>query len=261
MSNKIHFAHANGIPAGTYSKLFDNLSELGFEVEAIPMLGHHPDYPINLGWESTKREIADYIRANFDEPIIGIGHSFGATTTYMAACEFPELFEQIILLDPVLLTGRYALGSKLLRLFGLMDYVTPAGRSKDRKTIWNSRAEALSYFEPKKLFKNLEKECLKDYVKFGLKETGKGYTLGFKLENELAVFRKVPLNIDRLKGKLKIKASIITGSETNVVKPYFLKRILKQNSFNHFEIKGSHMFPLEYTSTTANTINQILNNF
>ena len=51
MSHKplIHFAHANGVPALVYSKLFDLLKEQ-YDVIYTPIIGSDHRYPITNGW-------------------------------------------------------------------------------------------------------------------------------------------------------------------------------------------------------------------
>src|SRR5690606_15849945 len=59
-----------------------------------------------VGW-SRSAELAiqalDEYRSHWPEqPVYGIGHSFGAVLTLLMAAQRPDLFDRLILLDPVL---------------------------------------------------------------------------------------------------------------------------------------------------------------
>ena len=54
-------------------------------------------------------------------PIVGIGHSLGAVTTYMAAATYPRLFSAIILIDPPIFPRR------MLWLIAVMKWLGLAG--------------------------------------------------------------------------------------------------------------------------------------
>ena len=51
MKPLIHFAHANGVPAQVYQKLFDALSDQ-FDVIYVPLIGTDQRYPVDNHWES-----------------------------------------------------------------------------------------------------------------------------------------------------------------------------------------------------------------
>ena len=91
----IHFAHANGFPARTYSKLFSFL-ETDFEINFLERHGHHPKFPVNDGWQSLRDELQAEIESRYSQPIIGVGHSLGGVLHFLVACEKPELYRQII---------------------------------------------------------------------------------------------------------------------------------------------------------------------
>ncbi len=101
-----HFAHANGFPAGSYNAMFSALPS-HFNRLHVDRFGHDPLLPVNGNWRNQVQELIKHIkRENTDaRGVYGIGHSFGAVITYMAACEAPELFRGVILFDPPLVVG------------------------------------------------------------------------------------------------------------------------------------------------------------
>ncbi len=71
----IHFAHANGFPAKTYNKLFSFLSDK-FEINYLERHAHNPKFPVTDGWHRLADELREALQNRYDQPIIGIGHSF-----------------------------------------------------------------------------------------------------------------------------------------------------------------------------------------
>ena len=106
MKPLIHFAHANGVPAQVYQKLFDALSDQ-FDVIYVPLIGTDQRYPVDNHWESMTQQVIDSIvqKAN-GRKVIGIGHSLGAVLTFKAALKRPDLFERVLMMDPPLILGK-----------------------------------------------------------------------------------------------------------------------------------------------------------
>src|SRR5207244_4198580 len=126
----LHFSHANGFPAACYRKMFSFL-ERDFEIDYVNMIGHDPRHPVTDSWPHLVAEQLEHIE-RYGEPVLGAGHSLGGYLTMLAALDRPELFRAIVVLDsPVIGTwaGR-AFG--LVKRFGLVDRVTPAGANRRR---------------------------------------------------------------------------------------------------------------------------------
>ena len=111
----IHFAHANGFPARTYSKLFSFLSQ-DFEIGFLERHGHHPNFPVNDGWACLRDELRAEIENRYSEPIIGLGHSLGGVLHFFVAAQKPELYSRLILLDaPIKQVGSHEVAFTLTR--------------------------------------------------------------------------------------------------------------------------------------------------
>ncbi|MFC3121639.1 alpha/beta fold hydrolase [Agaribacter flavus] len=261
MNSKIplHFAHANGFPAGSYRKLFKHLDS-SYQVFALEKFAHDPRYPLNNDWHNQAEELVDYIRMHTQQPVIAVGHSFGATISYIAACKYPQYFRSLIMLDPPLMTGLARYLFKWVKRTKLIDKVTPAGTTKYRNSQWHRSTDLHAYFASKALFRNIDHECIKDYIKAAIHTRDDRYELSFDKNIEAEVFRTIPSNITEFKGQLRIPAALLTGQFTNVCVPTLRRPFLKQNpNVQHLEIsKGGHMFPLEQPIHVAQLINQLL---
>jgi Predicted hydrolases or acyltransferases (alpha/beta hydrolase superfamily) len=106
MKPLIHFAHANGVPSRVYQKLFDLLSD-EYDVIYVPLLGPDKRYPIDNHWKSLTQQVIDSIvRQANGRKVIGLGHSLGSVLTFQAALQRPELFEQVLMIDPPMIMGK-----------------------------------------------------------------------------------------------------------------------------------------------------------
>ena len=51
---------------------------------------------------------------------------------------------------------------------GIVDRVTPAGATRDRRSSWPSGAAARAHFRSRLLFRDFSEDALDDYVNYGL---------------------------------------------------------------------------------------------
>ena len=161
----LHFAHANGFPGACYNKLFSLLSA-DFDVGYLPASGHDPRFPVTDGWPFLVEELIASIAGSRRAPVLGVGHSLGGMLTFLAAVRRADLFRAVILLDAPLL-GRFT-GSalQLVKRIGLIDRVTPAGITRNRRRHWPNREAALAHFRRRRLFRNFDPDCLLDYPSY-----------------------------------------------------------------------------------------------
>lgn len=252
----LNFAHANGFPAKVYSKMLTELSKDN-EVIFKEMYAHDPQYPITKDWMKSAEEMIAFIEQQTNRPVIGVGHSFGASVTLNAAFIRPDLFKSIILIEPVILNGWMAILAPIAYTLDLFKYFSPAMKSKGRRQHWPDLESAVEYFKSKTLFNQLDEDCLQDYLQYGLKKTNDGYVLAFTVEKELDIFNVMPYHFDRYKKRLKnLPGKIISADRTNVSQPKFMKRLAHQHNFEWEIVKGTHMLPLESPIYTAELIRQ-----
>lgn len=151
MKPLIHFAHANGVPSKVYQKLFDGLQD-DYDIIYVPLLGPDKRYPVDNHWKSLTQQVIDSIvRQSHGRPVIGLGHSLGSVLTLQAALQRPELFSQMIMLDPPMIMGKEAFALHIAKTFRLkaLDKMSPAGLSKRRRDHWDSREQAAELLRPK----------------------------------------------------------------------------------------------------------------
>ncbi len=254
-----HFAHANGFPANSYRQLFTALPG-SWQRISIDKFGHNTRLPVNANWRNQVAEMISYIRAHRpgNQPVIAVGHSFGAVVSYMAACEAPDLFSGLIMLDPPLVTGFPSTLVRLAKWTPLIDRITPARLAVTRRTRWPASTDMAAYFAGKGLFKDMDPRCIRDYVEAVIAKRGEHWHLTFDADIEAALFRNVPHNLHRYYGRLQCPATLVVGADSTVCRPAMRQRFLKGNNMAYRQVPGGHMFPLEYPEAVAATLQQIV---
>lgn len=252
----MHFAHANGFPAASYTLMFEQLRE-SVQVCALDKFAHNPEFPLNRGWSNQVDELIHYLEKQTSEPCYLVGHSFGAVVSYMTACQYPEKIKGLIMLDPPLITGITSLMVRAIRPTPLFDRFTPALQTLNRCTWWSHDEDIVGYFKSKALFKDMHPTCIEDYVKAAVEPTDGGHKLTFDHITEANIFRTIPLDISRFYGKLTVPSLLVTGESTKVCVAKLIAPFIKRNHIRHMVLKkGGHMFPLEQPLTVATLIQQ-----
>lgn len=265
MSSKplIHFAHANGIPSLTYQYLFEKLSD-EFDIVYIDNLGTNPKYPVDNHWQSLTQQVVDNIQKELvkrgQKQLIGLGHSLGALCTLQASYREPQLFSQVICLDPPLMHGYYAMALHWAKKNNpkIVDRLTPARLSLGRRDKWENRQQAYDNLRPKVFYQNFTERCFADFLQYGLTETEDGQvTLTIPKMTEVAIFRTNP-SLFWLKPKHPPTMPIIqiVGKDSLFYRRGFVDLVKQQMGIDYQLHEGGHMFPLEYPDSVVEMIKQ-----
>lgn len=252
----IQFSHANGFPAACYHPFFSHLSP--HPISYVPILGMG-SYQVKRSWRPLVDELIADIETKHDQPVIGIGHSLGAVATCWAAMKRPDLFRQIIMMDPPLFGWKLRAMMAISRVLGIQDRFVPIIRNaKKRRDHFESKEEAFDYFQPKYLFKDFPVDSLQAYIDHGLKPAASGgLELVIPKSVEAAVFASSPIRIGS--AQLKMPSHYLYASKGVLRTPSVVnehKRRFSQTTF--IEVKGKHMFPLEQPERTAQLILQLI---
>jgi pimeloyl-ACP methyl ester carboxylesterase len=253
----IHFAHANGFPARTYTKLFSFLAP-HFEVRYLERHGHDPAFPVTDGWSDLKDELIADIEKRYTAPVIGVGHSLGGILHFLAAIERPEIYKQIILLDAPIISRLSSSGLRILKTLKLIDRYSPSQMTRFRRNVWESREEALGHFAEKAKFAAFDPDVLRDYVEYGIIPGEQGLELFFERRVEARIYRTIPHSLPAFRGRLSVPAAYIGGTNSEEARLARLGFMKKHFPFDFYSVEGSHLFPLEKPFETAARIIEIL---
>lgn len=221
-------------------------------MSSVEAIGTDPRYPPTEGWP----HLVEQWIASIDEPVYGVGHSLGGYLNYLAAVQRPDLFRGIVLLDaPIIGPFRGTVLGAVKRL-GIVDRVTPAGATRDRRSTWPTRATARAHFAGRKLFEKFAPECLDDYVRHGLVEDDGRLRLKIDPAIESQIYRTIPHDMMRHLPKLRVPAVFIGGESSDVVRRVRLAGM--KPKFRLRQVPGGHLFPFERPREAARSIAQAL---
>ena len=214
-SQTAHFYGGNGFALGVYEPLLSDLAQ-HLNITALTMRGEWYDKP--TADKMTREEDADvlieFLQKTQDKPIIGIGHSQGATATTIAAAKRPDLFSALYLLEPVTFTNQQG---KLYSLVPRMVKMTrePFKSTQVKQANWHSVDAYYQFLRRHKAYKRITDEHLLTYAKNSL-EAGEQaeLTLRFSPKQELANYFGTPLIMKPLQQLIadnKVPVQLIIG--------------------------------------------------
>ena len=253
MPSQLYFYHSNGFPAETYGQLFEFLKDL--ETQRINVLGGNIP-SLNGSYDSLVQEVIDHASSAKGDAI-GVGHSLGATLCLLSKVKEPKIFRKVVLLDPPIFNPCKRFAVSILRKMGVEHLITPAGKAMKRREVFNSREEAIDYFENKTLFKNISKRTIELYAEHGLVQKGNKFKLTISREREAEIFLNFPVSLPS--NAFTVKGDLIY-SEVNPL----LSRIdlwwWKQSfpKVNLIPFPAGHLFPLEKPKELSDLLRTIL---
>jgi pimeloyl-ACP methyl ester carboxylesterase len=173
--------HANGFCAALWAPVAERLRQ-HFHVVAMDARGHGdssaPAWPEGYDWEHFHGDLIAVVlrvleRTRHRRVDLGIGHSFGGTTTAIAAARRPELFGRIAMLDPVLLPpGVRAL---MLETEGAAQRNLMSEQARSRRHVWPSpEAIVAAWSRPQHPFSAWRPEALEIYAHEGFRRLPDG---------------------------------------------------------------------------------------
>jgi pimeloyl-ACP methyl ester carboxylesterase len=227
----------------------------GYEISWIDAIGTDPRFPPTEGWPHLVEQLISVLESG-NKPVAGVGHSLGGYLHYLAAVQRPDLYRSIVLLDAPIIGPFRGSVLRATKRLGIVDRVTPAGATRDRRSAWETRAEAKAHFRSRKLFQSFTEECLDDYVRHGLVEHHGRLRLKIDPAIEYQVYRTIPHDMMRHLGGLRVPAAFIGGAHSEVVRRIRLAGM--RPKFIMRKVPGGHLFPFEHPREAARSIAQAL---
>ena len=171
-------SHANGFCAAMWEPVAAALRR-HFRVMAFDARGHGDSTklwaPEAYTWDHFVEDligISERLTRELEQPRVGfaIGHSFGGSTTLVAAARRPDLFGRIAMLDPVVIPP-----PELLQLFPREGSARTLGQTaRKRRNIWPSREAARESWQARAPFQSWDPRVLELYLREGMQERGDG---------------------------------------------------------------------------------------
>ena len=261
-----HFLHGNGFCAGTYSPFIRYLVD-ELHIIASDVRGHGGSDQPNIRrirhWSIFADDLKTLVEQTMSPPIIGMGHSLGAVTTYIAAAKYPRLFSCIILLDPSILSRRKLWLIAAMKLVGLAGNMPLARSARQRRKTFQSKKEALKRFASGRgIFKTWSTEFVASYLECGLLEKDAATAI-LKCDPELEaqIFESIPLDVWKYAGKIVCPVLAIRGEHSDVLTADSAER-LKQVVADYELITipdSGHFVPMENPQECSRVIKEFIN--
>lgn len=167
----VHFAHATGFNAETYSSLLAEVDP-AIDLYLMDARGHGRSKasadPRKLrSWRPYRKDLEAFA-IRLRQPLILAGHSMGATVSIELAATRPDLVRGLVLIDPVILPPSQLPLAAVARSFGLAERIVPIAKMAARRRMeFPSRAAAVENYVGKGPFRTWPRSWIESYVEGG----------------------------------------------------------------------------------------------
>ena len=203
---------------------------------------------VYLVWGSSY--IATKIMVTDEPPLVAAGLRFTIAGILLIA------FSALRYGPPVLTrTDQWVI--RAAKRFGLIDRLTPAGRTLGRREEFADRETARAYFAGKSLFRSFDPDCFEAYLEHGLQPVDDRLRLSFDPATEIDIYRSVPDTSPGRAFQLQVPLTVVRGRDSRVVMNHHAKAVSRMPNGESLSVPGGHMFPLEQPQDTARLLKQI----
>jgi pimeloyl-ACP methyl ester carboxylesterase len=232
----------------------------------VDLRGHGGSDPLNLkrvyNWHIFADDLKMLIEQTMRPPVVGMGHSLGAVTTYIAAAKYPRLFSAIILIDPSILPRQRLWWFAALKMIGLAGNRRLARTARRRRKLFQGKNEALQRFiAGRGIFKSWSQEFVEAYLECGLLEKD-SETAVLKCDPELEaqIFEAVPLDVWRYAENIVCPVLAIRGDRSDVFTPGSAERL--KRLISDYELatipNAGHFVPMGQPEACAAVIREFI---
>lgn len=266
-TKRIHLLHGTGFSAMTLAAMASQLpNEWPIWLTDVPGHGSSTQPSFKMpDWQKMANTIADaiYRQANVKEdgPLIGIGHSMGGVLTLMAAHKYPDLFSEIILLDPVLFQNEMIIAQQLMRITGTWRHRAIVKSVTNRTSIWPTLDAMKVNISGKPFYKAWHSQVISDYCQYSSRKinNGNAVTLSCAPSWEASIFGSYPKGLWQAVRSIKVPTTILIAKKSYFFIPKAVKRAAKINKKIQWQTFGeTHCFPMEQPKETAEVIEKLI---
>jgi pimeloyl-ACP methyl ester carboxylesterase len=256
------FSHANSYPAGCYRLLFETWRAAGWQVEALPKLGHDRRFPVTSNWPHLVDQLQDFVEGlRPQQPVALVGHSLGGLLSLMLAARKPALARCVVQLDSPFISGWRRELLRVGKLSGLAWRVPPAAIAKRRRDHWPDAESVARHFGCKPLFQAWDARVLADYLACGFEPDPQrgGLRLAFHRGVETRIYAGLPHHLPALARRLQAPIGFVAGTRSLEMRQGGVEATKAFiGAANFREIDGTHLFPMEKPEQTAALVLQLL---
>jgi len=248
----LHFLYANGYPPECYKPLFELLKTEYhvFGMHLRPLWGDAKMEELQ-SWHPLSDDLLRFLSDLGSDPVIGVGHSIGATTTLRAALRDPGKFRALVLIEPVLFTPGFMMFWQMIRTLGLVDRLHPlVPIAKKRRRKFDDLDTVFNGYRKRDIFRYMSDESLRAYIEGMTRKTENGYELAYSADWEVHIYRTSMQDFDIWRGlpQLQVPTLVFRGAETDTLWESAAKLLKQKQPKVKVETlqKSTHLLPLEY---------------
>lgn len=221
-----HFSPANGLPFRTYASFLDHLADK-FTICGLDNRGAWPGQALpepTFDWNDHAADLIAFLEHRYDKPVIGAGHSIGATVSLIAASQRPDLFRALALIEPATLPSRIlAIAMRYLPAY-FPNRLPLVRKTRTRRATWGSHQQFIDYHRTRRAYGNFTDAALTDYAEGGLAPGEEGQLrLVFPPAWEAHNFSKA-IYIWDLLARVEVPTFVFPGAHTDMYSPRILER-------------------------------------
>lgn len=251
------FVHANGYPSHCYLPMLEQLMGCTIWAPLSRPCWDPTDPNLRDQWPVLVSDFLAFARARFNETgtkFTAIGHSMGCNVILQAAVKAPELFDKLVLIEPVCLPTSVVelvrlLPSKIKRRLKLV------AKTLGRPDRWPSLQQAFDFHRPKRAFNRLSDPALWQYIVGGTTRINNQWRLTYPKAWE-AWFYQHPPRAWRFLKQLQLPMLGLRGEKSDTLTEKSWRKWQDiQPHGKYLEFKGQqHLLPLEAPQAVAHTI-------
>lgn len=253
----LHFAAPNAYTPETFRQFIEPFLA-HYRVIATyhrPLWSNTSPDELGTDWHIIADDLIRFFEQEDIRPQVAMGHSLGAVSTVYAAVKRPELFQTLVLVDPVFLPPHIlqmaAANPNMMR-----QHMPMVDRAFNRKNRWSTRQAAFNRFREKKVFGRWSDEALWDYVNHSIAESNGEFVLRWPRDWEAAFYANPPQKVWEAIAQVKHPTLAIRGTETDTLFPDAWanwQQLQPHATFVELPDVG-HMMMMERPLLVANTI-------
>lgn len=262
----LHFLHANGYPFYCYKPLLD-LLQTNYHIFGMllrPLWEGSKPQDIQ-SWHVFSDDLLRFLSDYKSDPVIGVGHSIGATVTLRAALREPNKFRALVLIEPVLFPRGRMISWNFVRAIGLGNRLHPnISRALKRRRTFDDLDQVFRRYRDRSVFRYMSDEYLRIYIEgiTGPSANG-GYELVFSPEWEAHIYYTGLRDFDiwRDLSHLEVPTLFIRAAETDTFWEKAANLIKRKQPKARVETveKSTHLLPLEHPREVFDIIQSFLN--
>ena len=264
-SVQLCWLHGNGFNSRAYTPVLQQLAQR-YAIHTTDLPGHGMSQRAELRWpdwrgmaDTVERLMVQHFVSQPERSRIGIGHSLGGVVTLLQAHQYPERFERLILLDPVLFPLGIKLAQATMQRLGLWPLMPLPRAARRRRSRWSSVTEMEQHLAQKNFYRRWHPQALSGFVRDGHQSQEHGVELSCPPEWEARIFASYPRRLFQALRQVSVPVDLICAHHSFPFIIRSARRAAQLNPNIRVNLWGKgHCFPMEQPEQTAQLIEQLL---